>query len=203
MCVCVSLWMSSSYVMAWKRKESEDSLQGVSSLVLPCRYRGSHSKELINQAWWSQHWGGRGIRSLWFLGQPDLQSEVQNSQGYVERPFFKTKNKTWEKEKIISKEICLYSWERVACVPDWSLTSYITKADFKLLTLLPLPPDCWDVPPYLASHVFLWQRISRWFYSHRLFLVYCALKIGKCRNNSISCKEQFYISCSLNLIFSL
>ena len=32
--------------------------------------------------------------SLWVWGQPGLQSDLQNSQGYTEKPCFKKQNKT-------------------------------------------------------------------------------------------------------------
>jgi hypothetical protein len=47
---------------------------------------------------------GQRQADFWVRGQPDLQSELQDSQGYTEKPCLKKQNKT-KKQKTKSKKI--------------------------------------------------------------------------------------------------
>jgi hypothetical protein len=46
---------------------------------------------------------------FWVLGQPDLQSEFQDSQGYTEKPCLEKQNKT--KQNKTNKQTKKESWQ--------------------------------------------------------------------------------------------
>ena len=63
--------------------------------------------EGLSQAWWRTPLipalGRQRQADFWVRGQPDLQSELQDSQGYTEKPCLeknKNKNKTKQKKKV-------------------------------------------------------------------------------------------------------
>lgn len=66
-------------------------------------------------------WGKLGIRWVW------------TSQG---------QSQLWNINFWMSILFCLF-WDRFSCIPDWSLTYYVAKDDFELLSFLPQPPEFW------------------------------------------------------------
>jgi hypothetical protein len=57
----------------------------------------------ISQAWWYTplipELGRQRQADFWIRGQPGLQSEFQDSQGYTEKPYLKKPNQTKQKQK--------------------------------------------------------------------------------------------------------
>lgn len=131
-----------------------------------------------------------------FLASLVYKARSRAARAVWRGPFSKLKQNLRERKN--NKQGNMYIFLRQSCMYSrLASDSYITKADFKLLTLLPLPPDRW-LPMFSCDKAFLND-----FIHIDNFFVYCVLKIGKCHYNSVSCKKQFYISCSLNFIFSL
>jgi hypothetical protein len=57
----------------------------------------NNKTEKLDQAWWLTPLipalGRQGKTNFWVRGQPGLQSEFQDSQGYTEKPCLKNKTK--------------------------------------------------------------------------------------------------------------
>jgi hypothetical protein len=99
---------------------------------------------MVTQSFNLSTWEAKAGRSLWVQGQPGLQSEFQDSQGYTEKPCLgKTERKTnrqkrkvhsfstlfpdkstlWSPHElpISSNMLCVYwwFWESFQCNSDW------------------------------------------------------------------------------------
>ena len=60
--------------------------------------------------------------------------------------------------------LVLFIWDGVSCLPGWHQRLYVAESGLELPILLPLPSECWDLPPYLVYVVekILHARPSIW-----------------------------------------
>ena len=74
-------------------------------------------KRKPSRAWWRipliPALGRQRQMNFWVLGQPGVQSEFQDSQGYTEKPCLGKQNKTNKQKKMVILMHCRNLWKRI------------------------------------------------------------------------------------------
>jgi hypothetical protein len=130
-CCCVVLCCLRGHFKLWKS--------------LFCIWWPWVNKRTLSRAWWRTSLfpalGRQRQADFWVQGQPGLQSEIQDSQGYTEKPCLETPERGWERERERERE---RTWEallrRGSTTTDGALLTHTLKADLLHLSSTSQPP---------------------------------------------------------------
>jgi hypothetical protein len=87
--------------------------------LTPNRVLNHKLRTTARWAWWRMPLipalGRQRQADFWVWGQPDLQSEFQDSQGYTEKPCLKKKKKKKKRTTALTEKIKQYNilWETI------------------------------------------------------------------------------------------